>query len=62
MPVFDKYDEFLPSELLKKGFAEGVLDIAGMRRRVLEWADAPVELPGAARELPEPALAPDTIE
>ena len=62
VPVFDKYDEFLPSELLRKGFAEGVLDIAGMRRRVLEWADALPELPGGSPGLPEPALAPDAVE
>lgn len=38
VPVFDKYDEYLPAELVRKGFAEGVLDIEGMRRRVEEWA------------------------
>ena len=38
VPVFEKYDEYVPEELVRKGFAEGVLDIAGMRRRVLEWA------------------------
>ncbi len=37
VPYFDKYDEFLPEELVRKGFAEGVLDIAGMRERVLGW-------------------------
>ena len=37
VPRFDKYDEFLPEELIRKGFAEGVLDIEGMRKRVLEW-------------------------
>lgn len=37
VPVFDKYDEFLPPELIRKGFAEGVLDIEGMRERVLSW-------------------------
>ena len=40
VPRFDKYDEFLPDELVRKGFAEGVLDIAGMRARVIEWRDA----------------------
>ncbi|WP_076459718.1 DEAD/DEAH box helicase [Limosilactobacillus caccae] len=34
VPVFDKYDRFLPDELVKKGFARGVLDIEGMRRCV----------------------------
>ena len=36
-PIFDKYDEFLPPELVRKGFAFGVLDIDGMRNRILEW-------------------------
>lgn len=40
VPYFDKYDEFLPAELVRKGFAEGVLDINGMRRRVVGWRDA----------------------
>lgn len=39
VPYFDKYDELLPAELVRKGFAEGVLDIEGMRKRVLEWRD-----------------------
>ena len=39
VPYFDRYDEFVPDELVRKGFAEGVLDIEGMRRRVLGWRD-----------------------
>jgi ATP-dependent Lhr-like helicase len=39
VPVFDKYDDLLPEELVRKGFAYGVLDIEGMKRRVREWAD-----------------------
>ena len=39
VPVFDKYDENLPEELVRKGFAEGVLDIEGMRDRVLSWTE-----------------------
>ncbi|WP_085830104.1 DEAD/DEAH box helicase [Collinsella vaginalis] len=39
VPYFDKYDGMLPEELVRKGFAEGVLDIAGMRERVLEWRE-----------------------
>jgi ATP-dependent Lhr-like helicase len=35
--VFDKYDEFVPEALVRKGFAYGVLDIAGMKKRVLQW-------------------------
>lgn len=40
VPYFDKYDEFVPEQLVRKGFAEGVLDIEGMRRRVIGWRDA----------------------
>lgn len=39
-PVFDKYDEFLPEDLVRKGFAMGVLDVEGMKKRVMEWAEA----------------------
>lgn len=31
VPYFDKYDDFLPEELVKKEFAESVLDLASMR-------------------------------
>ena len=27
VPVFEKYDEYVPEELVRKGFAYGVLDI-----------------------------------
>ena len=40
VPYFDKYDEMMPAELVRKGFAEGVLDIEGMRERVTGWRDA----------------------
>ncbi|MBR4646801.1 MAG: DEAD/DEAH box helicase [Bacteroidales bacterium] len=33
-PVFEKYDEYVPEELIRKGFAHGVLDVEGMIRRV----------------------------
>ncbi len=36
-PVFEKYDEYLPRDLVRKGFACGVLDITGMLNRVREW-------------------------
>ena len=39
VPVFEKYDEFVPDELVRKGFALGVLDIDGMKNRVLSWAE-----------------------
>ncbi len=37
VPVFEKYDECVPAELVRKGFAYGVLDVEGMRERVLSW-------------------------
>ena len=36
-PVFEKYDEYVPEELVRKGFAYGVLDVEGMKQRVSEW-------------------------
>ena len=40
LPLFDKYDEYLPEELVKKGFACGVLDLEGLREAVLGWETA----------------------
>ena len=37
LPLFDKYDEYLPESLVKKGFAYGVLDLQGMKETVLSW-------------------------
>ena len=37
IPYFEKYDELVPESLIRKGFAEGVLDVAGMKARVAEW-------------------------
>lgn len=37
VPVFDKYDEYVPADLLCKSFAMGVLDIEGMIKRVEDW-------------------------
>ena len=37
LPLFDKYDEYLPEELVKKGFAYGVLDLEGLKQRILGW-------------------------
>ena len=36
-PVFEKYDEYLLPLLVQKGFACGVLDVDGMKQRVLSW-------------------------
>ena len=30
VPVFEKYDQYIPEELVRKGFAYGVLDVPGM--------------------------------
>ncbi len=37
VPYFDKYDEFVPEDLIRRGFAYGVLDVEGMLARVREW-------------------------
>ena len=37
LPLFDKYDEYLPEELVRKGFALGVLDLPGLRETILSW-------------------------
>ena len=37
VPVFEKYDEHVPETLIRKGFAYGVLDVKGMKQRVLGW-------------------------
>jgi len=37
LPLFDKYDEYLPEELVKKGFAYGVLDTQGLKELILSW-------------------------
>ncbi len=37
VPVFEKYDEYLPEELVRRGFAHGILDIEGMKARIMSW-------------------------
>ncbi|MDR1397611.1 MAG: DEAD/DEAH box helicase [Desulfarculales bacterium] len=37
VPLFEKYDEFLPAELVKKGFAHGILGLEEMKLRILAW-------------------------
>ncbi len=39
VPVFEKYDEHIPSELIRKGFAQGVLEIGEMKQRIMEWTE-----------------------
>lgn len=38
VPNFEKYDEYVPAELVRKGFALGVLDVEGMKQRVRSWS------------------------
>ena len=40
IPMFEKYDKYVPAELIKKGFAYGVLDIEGMKERIREWNES----------------------
>lgn len=37
VPLFEKYDGYLPPELVRKGFAYGVLDIDGACERIRSW-------------------------
>ena len=37
LPLFDKYDEYLPEELVRKGFAYGVLDLNTLRETIQNW-------------------------
>ncbi|UQZ90472.1 ATP-dependent helicase [Deltaproteobacteria bacterium Smac51] len=39
VPVFEKYDEFLPEELVRRGFAHGILGIDEMKARIRGWLD-----------------------
>lgn len=37
VPVFEKYDEYVPEGLVRKGFAYGVLDVKDMKKRIRSW-------------------------
>ena len=37
VPEFEKYDEYLPAELVRKGFAYGILGIDEMLARIRSW-------------------------
>lgn len=39
VPIFEKYDEFLPESLVKKGFAYGILGIKEMKEQIKSWKD-----------------------
>lgn len=36
VPLFEKYDEYLPEELVRKGFANGILSLEGARQFITE--------------------------
>ena len=38
VPNFEKYDEYVPAELVRKGLALGVLDVEGMKQSVRSWS------------------------
>lgn len=42
IPLFEKYDALLPPELVRRGFACGVLDVEGACRRIRSWDEARV--------------------
>ena len=44
LPLFDKYDEYLPEALVKKGFACGVLDLDEMKEAILGWENRTEDL------------------
>ncbi len=37
LPLFEKYDEFLPKDLVRKGFAHGILGIEEMLNRIMSF-------------------------
>jgi len=37
VPVFEKYDDFIPASLIRKGFAYGVLGVPEMLEKVKSW-------------------------
>lgn len=37
VPLFEKYDRYVPDELIRKGFAYGILNIDEMKRRIADW-------------------------
>lgn len=39
VPLFEKYDEFVPESLVRKGFAYGILGIDEIKQRILGWKD-----------------------
>lgn len=40
IPIFEKYDEYIPAELVRKGFAYGILGVDEMKRRIEGWCSS----------------------
>ena len=40
IPLFEKYDEYVPAELVRKGFANGILAVDEMKACVKRWCEA----------------------
>ena len=39
IPLFEKYDEYVPAELVRKGFAYGILAVDEMKARIQQWSE-----------------------
>ncbi len=39
VPLFEKYDGFLPGDLVRKGFAHGILGLEEMKARIRGWSE-----------------------
>lgn len=39
VPLFEKYDQYVPEELVRKGFAYGILAVDEMKQRILGWKE-----------------------
>lgn len=37
IPIMEKYDEYVPPELIRKSFAYGILDIESMKQHIFSW-------------------------
>ena len=38
VPLFEKYDTYVPAELVRKGFAYGILAVDEMKARIQSWS------------------------
>ena len=42
IPLFEKYDEYVPAELVRKGFAYGILAVEEMKSRIRSWNEVKI--------------------